>query len=130
MKNWILILLAIVTLNSCSKEDTEIVLIGKWKLIELFYSIGGGTVIYAPIVSEETIEFFNDGTIVFSYQYLCPGDTIANDNIGEYFSAGNYIIIKNCGLNEVRIKYELESSYLILKPPCVEACQEKYIKIE
>ncbi len=129
MRNLLLTLWIAIALIS-RKKNREPELIGKWKLFESFYSIGSGPLLYREIKKDETLNFYNDGTVIFSNDYICSGDTIAQNTLGEYFKDGNYILVENCGSNKVHINYGIENSYLVLRALCVESCGEKYVKID
>lgn len=128
MKNFILILLLIGTLNACSKEEAEST--DKWKLTEQLMDPGDGSGVFIAVVSDRTIEFFEDSTIV-SNGNLCNLDISANqETTGTYSETDGYIYPDDCMLIDFKISYEISGDELILSYFCIEPCRHKYLKIE
>ena len=128
MKNFILLVLLIGTLNACSKEESEPT--NKWKLIEQLSDPGDGSGIFMPVVSDRTIEFLDDSTIV-SNGNLCNLDISANqETTGTYSETDGYIYPDGCMVIDFKISYEISGDELILSYFCIEPCRHKYLKID
>jgi hypothetical protein len=96
-------------------------IIGKWKLRDHYYSIGG------PII-QETIDPQNPLIVEFH----ADGRLTSNDSS---FSADHYqllndsvmtMITKNSSLD---VRYTLTDSLLGIYPPCFEGCGYKYVPV-
>jgi hypothetical protein len=106
-------------------------LIGKWKLIEVLADPGDGSGVFKPVDSNKTLEFFEDG-FVRSNGSLCTFNIIADqESQGIYNTEDSSIIPDNCNSNfiELKINFKIEGSRLILNYFCIEACSEKYKRI-
>lgn len=124
------LLFATITLfNSCKKnQDPE--LVSKWKLIEQLMDPGDGSGVFTPVISNKTIEFFEDGTIT-SNSILCQmSSESGTSSSGMYSESELSITLDNCGISSFVIYYEIDGSILILNYPCFEACKEKYELVE
>jgi hypothetical protein len=128
MKNLILIVLIIGTLNACSKKESEST--NKWRLIEQLSDPGDGSGVFMPVVSDRTIEFFDDSTIV-SNGNLCSLDIGSNqETTGTYSETDGYIYPDGCMEVDFKISYEISGDELILSYFCIEPCRHKYLKID
>jgi len=129
MKSLILILSMLLSLTSCSDDDTkaqEVSIIGTWKLIETYGSDGGSNPQWATVENGYTYTFNNGGSII-SNRFNCNGSyTMSLNDITINFS---------CSDSQFNLiySYVFEDGKLILTPDlmnCDEGCGEKYQKIE
>ena len=128
MKKIILFALAIGVLVACSKEEAEST--DKWQLIEQLNDPGDGSGVFMPVVSDRTIEFFDNGTIV-SNGDLCSMNATANQETnGTYSETDGYIYPDGCFSSEFKILYEVTGDELVLSYPCIEPCQQKYKRVD
>jgi hypothetical protein len=142
MKKIITFLFAFAILFSCDKSNNEIQkvdcgtitqengLIGKWKLIETLLDPGDGSGVFQPVVSDKTIEFYNDSNVT-SNGSLCDLTTESDSTTyGIYSAADSIISVSSCNSGILNIGYELINSTLVLSYTCYEPCKAKYIKSE
>ncbi|MEL6810871.1 MAG: hypothetical protein AAFP76_06005 [Bacteroidota bacterium] len=128
MKKFMLLLLGVFLCISCgSKEDQA--LIGTWKLTEQLIDIGDGKGTFRKIPSEKTIQFFSDGTFA-SNGYMCQMfNTTGPEGLGTYSAEYKTLSPSNCKEEIMPIHYEVKNGSLILSYPCIEPCQQKFVKI-
>jgi hypothetical protein len=109
---------------------------GPWKLVEQLVDPGDGSGEFAPVTSNKTIEFFQNGTYMVNGS-LCTIDadtgpvTTGTYVVGEElndFSFENYLDPENCDFEGYKVHIVLDSSFLILSYPCIEGCAQKFIK--
>jgi len=136
MKNLFLLLLVIATLTSCNNDDDtptiSVGIVGTWQLRAVYLDPGDGSGTFQTVNSDREFEFFQNGTLVSNYS-LCSmsGQTVSNNNnTGTYIEATGEINTPNCGDNIAIRNYQLIDNELIINYFCIEACQEKYEKIE
>jgi len=135
MKKTILFLYIIGILTSCSNNNNDnpesSKLIGKWKLVEQLADPGDGSGVFVSVVSNKTIEFFDDGTVV-SNGTLCDMNlNTGEETMGEYFATENYIKPNNdCIIPDFKISFELENTNLLLWFRCIEGCGQKFVRMD
>ena len=150
MKNVLIILILSGIVSSCSNDNDEQIdvnpeLIGKWRLIETLNDPGDESGVYESIVSEKTIEFSADGTFIINGP-LCELSTLIGEDItGRINSSQNSsdnILISNeeCEFDKrFNTTYEFNTEYgfriensnlIIYWTACVEACRQKYQKLQ
>jgi len=121
----LLIAALLVCLVACSnpsqRSNLKNNLLGKWQMTEQFIDIGDGNGKWQKENPSDpsTLEFTENKIIrnardTFSY--------IWNDN------ASYYQLLKNG--DSVSFTYEFHADTLQIKPPCIEGCGEKYIRIK
>jgi len=126
MKNVIFLLMLAGIMSSCSKDETPQI-IGKWKLIAFLDDPGDGSGTFHRVDSEQTIEFFHDGTLVINNSNWCG----ANGTEGSAnYSIEQSIILVDCEDYVKQYHFHLQKFKLILTYNCLEACRGMYIKIE
>lgn len=120
---------------SCKNDDdsnnnvNEPTLIGTWQLIEIYGDPGDGSGGFEPVDSDKSISFFENGTLT-SNGSLCNMSNQAGDSTnGTYNTEESVILPSDCSFENYQIFFEIENSNLILSYPCIEACNEKYIKL-
>ena len=136
MKKPLLLLLLLTLLGACNSDDdnttTEVSssnpIIGKWKLTEQLMDPGDGSGTFIAVTSNKTIEFYIDGTVI-SNGNLCTPNTNTIIGTSGTFNENQFITSSACATS-LGIEYELLTDRsLIITYPCIETCQEKYIKI-
>jgi len=130
LKHATLLILGIllVTYFSSCKKDENTTVVNKWKLIEQYSDPGDGSGDFNPVVSNKTIEFLDNATVVSNgslcnMSYEADGQSTATYN-------DSTIIPKSCDFEGFSIAYEIQDNNLILYFPCIEGCAQKYQKIE
>lgn len=109
---------------SCTSDD-NIELIGRWKLIETLLDPGDGSGTFQKVMSDQTIDFFLDNTVLISATKKCG---INVDASGTYSKEESIIFIE-CPPYNFEIKFYIQGSKLILDYPATEPVLEKYIKV-
>ncbi|RAR70872.1 lipocalin-like domain-containing protein [Flavobacterium aciduliphilum] len=129
-KTYLLISIAIFTLISCNKNDSNTstnLLVGTWKYTEMYADPGNGSGVFTPVTSTKTITFDATGNVT-SNGSLCDMSTASNaSSTGTYTAATNTLIPTSCP--NTTIIYELIGTTLILNYPCIEPCKAKFIKV-
>ena len=135
MKKALFFFFVSLLMNSCSSneisEDPQ--LIGKWKLIEQLADPGDGSGVFKKVVSNKTIEFLANGTVVSNGTFCDTNINSETETIGEYFTSENYLkptIENECDFPDLKIYFEFQNENLILWFPCIEGCGQKFKKIE
>jgi hypothetical protein len=117
-------------LVSCQQDEVKgNQLLGKWKLIEQLADPGDGSGVFTPINSDMTISLFNDSTFTSSGS-LCMMNSISSGSSQGSYSPTKKTITPNGCSGSTTISYEIKENYLILYFLCVEACAQKYKKVE
>ena len=130
-KRFLSIAIIVLLFINCSSDNAPTSLSGKWKLVQVLADPGDGSGIFRDIQSNKTIEFFSDETFD-SNGNLCffqPIDEVTTQ--GAYSEDKNEIYPNTCNsFVGVVLNYKLEKNTLIITYQCIEACAEKYVKIE
>ena len=128
MKITIKLLLVIFLFVTCSNDETPQI-IGKWKLIAFLDDPGDGSGTFHRVDSEQTIEFFHDGTLVINNSNWCGAN---GTEVSATYSIEQSIILVDCEDEDYVRQYHfnLQEFILILSYGCTEACKGMYIKIE
>jgi hypothetical protein len=139
MKNYILILVVLLLVNCSSNENSEnedVSLLGKWKLIEQLADPGDGSGVFNPITSNRTFEFFKNGDVTANGTLCFMSSEVGEIGSGTFmeiaggdFSDGE-ITPNNCSINEAVLYYKLKEGNLIIWYLCIEACGQKFVKIQ
>ena len=121
-------------MNSCSSNEIseEPQLIGKWRLVEQLADPGDGSGVFIKVVSNKTIEFLANGTVVSNGTLCDMNINSETETIGEYFTSKNYLKPNNeneCDFPDLKIYFEFEDDNLLLWFPCIEGCGQKFKKI-
>lgn len=137
MKKPLILLILLTLFSACNSDDdnNETVvtnnnpIVGQWKLTEQLLDPGDGSGTFMPIISDKTIEFYMDGTVISNGNLCTPSTNTIVGTVGT-FNENQYITSSAC-TTSVGIEYELlTNTSLLISYPCIEACQEKYIKIK
>lgn len=128
MKKIATLLIAIVAIVSCSKkdkDDSNTQSGNTYKLIEILADPGNGSGTFQSVISNKTIEFKPNGTVVSNGE-LCDMSTSANSGTsGTYSFSDSTITSTNCS----KLPFEINGNHLIIFYPCIEPCQGKFEKI-
>ena len=134
MKKFVIIIMTCLIATSCSNDDDKNAadkpeLLGNWKLIEIYADPGDGSGDFIEVESDKTISFeAND--IVESNGNLCLFYSDAGEpSTGTYSEEDGTITVGTCGIIVSSTTFEIVDENLILSYLCIEACQEKYIKV-
>lgn len=131
MKKTLINLLVLGILYSCNNDDdtnSNIKLIGNWRLIEVLTDSGGGSGIFSAVKSDKIITFKNGG-IITSNGNLCDM-TISSDSqtSGTYSETKQTFNSSNCDNPDYNFKFEQNGNFIIVNYPCFEPCKAKYKK--
>lgn len=128
----IITLLVLVALLSCSnsdKNESDLVISGKWKLTETYFSNGGSNTQWLKVDNGYTIEFYQNGT----FKSMKPGAPCEN---GEYSISDKNILVLRYTCNTVYSDFETTEPYattavtiVLTSKLCDEACLEKFEKV-
>ena len=124
------VLLLNLLLFSCSSDDDSSGIIGQWKLSQILADPGDGSGVFTDIDSDKTITFFEDGTFS-SNGNICFFEPFNDrDTNGTYSLQDQELIPINCdSFAQIIWDIKLERNGLIIYYLCIEACAEKYEKI-
>ncbi|WP_460218452.1 hypothetical protein [Psychroserpens sp. MEBiC05023] len=135
MKKIVLLGFMCLCLLSCNNDDktndpqlSDIV--GTWKLIEYYADPGDGNVNFIPIESDKIIVFNSDGTLSSNANLCQVFAEIGQASNGTYSELDLAYTILSCPNQPYNGSYQVVDSKLIIEYLCIEACQEKYVKIE
>ncbi|WP_116125022.1 lipocalin family protein [Lewinella sp. IMCC34183] len=103
-------------------------LIGTWQLDEQLVDIGDGSGTYQPVDSDRTLTFRSDGTVTANFNFCNPIDG------GTQLRSGSWSLEEGTLQPDCRpdrpLPLSLDDSVLTLTPFCIEACGERYRKVE
>jgi hypothetical protein len=120
MKRYITILLITILITGCSKNLSKTGLIGKWNLTESLMDPGDGSGQWTAPSEKTIIEFTKRGIIKYENK-LSDNYKIINDSTMELSSSSS---------STINYRYQLDGDKLFLRPPCIEACGEKYERLK
>lgn len=127
-------LILCVSQISCTVPDDDIIIDeeiqGRWQLIEIYADPGGGGDFIA-VDSDKVMNFLANGDLE-SNGYICSMSVDADtDSFGTYSTSEFTISSPDCpDLVEFSISFQIIGDNLIISYPCIEPCEEKYIKID
>ncbi len=96
-------------------------LLGKWQLIEVLADPGDGSGTFQSVLNGEIIEFINDNSIIGFSEF---GDCSSDANFSEETKK---ITFFGC---DFTFSFSLKEENLLIYPPCIEACANKYKKLQ
>lgn len=133
MKNNVILLSVFIFFFSCSDDQDDKInntIVSKWKLIETLADPGDGSGTFQPVSSNKIIEFYDDETF-YSNGSICTISIDSNANFYGTYSVQNATLNSSqCQAQNFPTSYEMTQTTLIIYYPCIEACAEKYSKIE
>ena len=128
-----LVLMALMSLIlNCSNdpEEGEPSLEGRWKLKAVRYDPGDGSGTFQSVESDKLVEFLSSQE-VRSNGNLCNGGTGTEDaSSGLYVLPDSILQIDGCPQDVLLTRFRIEKGNLILSYPCIEPCEEKYVKLD
>lgn len=128
MKKLTIIFLVSAYLFSCSSTKDK-TLLGTWKLTEQRLDIGDGKSTFTKIESNKTITFLANGTLTSNGAICFMTQTIDIPATGTYDTLTKTLTAKDCPKTGLHIRYELKDEVLIVRYPCMEPCQQKFVKM-
>ncbi|OUR96096.1 hypothetical protein A9Q86_16600 [Flavobacteriales bacterium 33_180_T64] len=133
MKHFVLVLIAFLFVMSCSNDDNPTVnqpeLVGNWKLIAIYSDPGDGSGDFFSVESDKMIQFTANGMISSNANLCLLFSESGEPSTGTYSETESTISILDCQTMPYSSSFEIISSNLIISYPCIEGCQEKYIKL-
>jgi hypothetical protein len=135
MKIYMLILISILVLSSCSKQEDIYInseVLGKWKLIEINDDPGDGSGTFEPVDSDRIIEFLKNSTYITNGS-SCWLSTVTGENSTGKFNSTLSILDpdENCAFEDfAEIYFEIKDSFLILSGfGCLEGGYRKFERV-
>lgn len=134
----ILYIAALLGIISCGNDEnapdnSDVSLIGEWRLIEQLIDPGDGSGDFVEVVSDKTINFFSDGTFQSTSIVCLKSFGPDEEGNGVYDVATNTLTLHNCAEGnpgDFSISYLFDKSDLIIHYPlCYEPCAHKYRKV-
>lgn len=120
-RHFIILCLAILAIG-CSKNlvKTKTSFVGKWKLTESLIDPGDGSGKWTAPAENTVIEFTSGGLIKYN-----TGESdnykIINDSLMQVSSSSS---------STINYSYKMDGNKLFMRPPCIEACGERYIRLK
>ena len=132
LKNCFILIALLGLLINCTddSEGTDPKLEGRWQLKAVLMDPGDGSGTFQPIESDKYIEFLSNGEIRSNSNLCSSGGNIDNPSSGKYVLPDSVLIIDNCPRPLGPTYFRIESENLILSYPCIEPCEEKYVKLD
>ena len=129
MRKILIVLFSVGMVFACVKKDNiNSDLIGNWRLIEVLADPGDGSGTFHSVSSSKTIEFHSDGTVT-SNGSICDMSTDSDTpSTGTYSLSDSTINSGNCVNSDIKIRFTMTGSSLIINYPCDEACKAGYFK--
>lgn len=131
-KNNLIFMALLGLVINCSDDsgNVDTSLNGKWQLRAVLYDPGDGSGTFQAVDSEKYIEFLSNQE-VRSNGNLCYGGIGSDDpSFGVYVLPDSILQIDECPQNILSTRFRIQNGKLILSYPCIEPCEEKYVKLE
>ncbi len=103
-------------------------LTGTWVLTEQLADIGDGSGTYQPVDSDRKLVFQADGTVTSNFNFCNPIDGGTRLRSAKW-SLEDGQLQPDCRADRP-LPFRLEEGVLTLTPFCIEACGERYAKVE
>lgn len=133
MKNLAVYIVMVCFLIACSDDDkaksTDAELIGTWKLSQVYMDPGDGSGDFTNVDSEKTITFLSDGTVNSNTDLCFMSSEIGQPSTGTFSETEMIITVLDCDVSPFELFFEIEENHLMVSYFCIEACQEKYVKL-
>ena len=129
MKKIVLAVFTVGVFFSCQNDDdnSNVELIGNWKLIEVLADPGDGSGTFNTVESDKIITFESNGTISSNGSLCDISDSSTTQTSGTYSNSTMTFSSADCNPNH-DYSFEQNGNILIISYPCIEPCQAKYIK--
>ena len=130
MKKIVFTLFIAVVLSSCNNNDSnsEVALIGNWKLIAILADPGDGSGVFTSVESEKIMTFESNGTVTSNGNLCDMSISSNNETYGTYSNSESTFNSSSCNNSNYNFKFEQTGNILIVIHPCIEACKTKFIK--
>lgn len=135
--NWLKLLsvaaicVGMVACTAENPEDREDGLTSKWQLMEQLADPGDGSGTFQPVLSQKTVSFYEDGSVVSNGSLCYMTTDVGNGSDGTFNSLDSTILVNGCDFSPpFPLTIEIVDGYLVLNYPCIEACREKYEQID
>lgn len=128
-----LILLAILSLVINCSDDSERVdpsLAGRWQLKAVLSDPGDGSGTFQSVESNKYIEFLSNDEVRSNGNLCNGGSSSDNSSAGVYVLPDSILQIDGCPQDFFLTRFRIENGRLILSYPCIEPCEEKYVKLD
>ncbi|MFD2917641.1 hypothetical protein [Psychroserpens luteus] len=133
MRNLAVYIVMVFSLIACSDDDkvksTDAELLGTWKLSQVYMDPGDGSGDFTSVDSEKTISFFSDGTLNSNTDLCFISSEIGQPSTGTFSETEMTITVLDCDVSPFEMNFEINNNNLIISYFCIEACQEKYVKL-
>ena len=129
-KQALLILLLAGLFSTCSDDTSEEpkTLVGTWKLSAVYFDPGDGSGDFQATDIDKRIEFFADGRVESEDNLCFAGNSGGSASSGFYILPDSILQVDGCPEAPFPTRFSLRKESLILSYPCIEACQEKYVR--
>ena len=116
----------------CSSDDLDGTnVVGKWKLVQVLTDPGDGSGVFVDVQSNKTITFLRNETFSSNANLCFFGSVTPVTTEGVFSAEDEMIYPTTCeSFARVGLTYKIENDALIVYYQCIEACAEKYEKIE
>ena len=134
MKKLLPFMILMFLLNSCSKEEEEVInndspAIGKWQLKETLFDPGDGSGTYQEVSSDKTVEFFKNGKVSSNGSLCQVNPATGNPTTGTFSTSDSRIRSDECNEEYNVTRFKVDGDNLFIYQSCIEGCAEKYIRI-
>ncbi|TXD82065.1 lipocalin family protein [Subsaximicrobium wynnwilliamsii] len=132
MKRLLVGVMSLLLINSCANDDdasqNDLTLVGQWQLVAFYGDPGDGSGDFQPLTSSKTITFEADGSLSSNANLCLVFSDVGEPSAGTYSETDASISIADC--SDFNLVFEISATNLIIDYPCIEACREKYVKLE
>ncbi len=129
-----LIFSALFALASCEKETCNCYsssngIVGEWLLIEELVDPGDGSGTFQAVNSDKEIKFCDNGSYEANASMCLMTNQSDSTTYGTYDTSTETFSPENCMIMApMAYRYSVSGDTLILSYPCIEACQQKYLR--
>ena len=126
----------LVALYSCKKEKTcncsgaSNGIVGEWRLVEVLFDPGDGSGTFQSVASNKEIKFCDNGTFESNGNMCTMSSEADSTTYGTYDTSAETFAPDNCMMMPpMAYFYSVDGDTLLLRYPCIEPCQQKYVRI-
>lgn len=132
LKNCFILIALMGLLINCTddSEGADPTLEGRWQLKAVLNDPGDGSGTFQPVESDKYIEFLLNGEVRSNGNLCSSGGDIDNPSSGNVVLPDSVLNVNNCPRPFGPTYFRIESENLILSYPCIEPCEEKYVKLD
>lgn len=128
MKIQIVLGFFLLTIVGCNSADDA--LESRWVITHNLMDPGDGSGTFQPVTTGKVLEFYEDGTVTSTGDLCSLSPNVMSGSSGEYTEIPNVIDPDNCDFGSFPISYQIDVDTLLLSFPCIEPCQEKYLRVD